>query len=57
MHRLASEVAAELAGTARPAEAAAVALEYLKDIPQALELLAQAREWREALRVAFSHQR
>lgn len=54
---MASEVAAELAGTARPAEAAAVAMEYLKDIPQALELLAQAREWREALRVAFSHQR
>ncbi|KAK9808650.1 hypothetical protein WJX72_001296 [[Myrmecia] bisecta] len=49
----ASEMVEGLAGMGRLADAAAVALDYLADVEAGVSLLTQAREWREALRVAY----
>lgn len=37
------------------AGAATVAVQYLADVDNGVSLLAQAREWREALRTAYRH--
>ena len=55
--RLAAELAEDLAGMSRQAEAAVIRLEHLQEVDMAVELLAGGREWREALRVAYSHAR
>ena len=41
----------------RQAEAAAVTLEYLDDVPGAVALLCEAGEWREGVRVAYARAR
>ena len=53
MQALAGERVEELAGMGHPADAAALAAEYLSDADNAVALLSQARQWREALRVAY----
>ncbi|KAL6778833.1 hypothetical protein ACKKBF_B04435 [Auxenochlorella protothecoides x Auxenochlorella symbiontica] len=57
VRELAMELADELVSASRPAEAAAVRLEYCRDVDAAAALLAAAREWREGARVAASHAR
>ncbi|GAB2222790.1 hypothetical protein Drorol1_Dr00016917 [Drosera rotundifolia] len=51
--QLAHELAEELQELGRPGEAAKVVLEYCGDINYAISLFIRAREWEEALRVAF----
>lgn len=43
----------ELSGMGQSADAAALAAEYLSDADNAVALLSQARQWREALRIAY----
>ena len=50
---LAGEMVEELSGMGHPADAAALTAEYLSDADNAVALLSQARQWREALRVAY----
>jgi hypothetical protein len=67
MRSLASELVADLAGAARQAEAAQLTIEWLREgggggsagawCENAVVLLVGAREWREALRVAFAYGR
>ena len=57
MAALARDLATDLADGAREAEAAAVLLQYLGAVDEAVALLAAAAEWREALRVALSRGR
>ncbi|KAL1295662.1 hypothetical protein HN51_056516 [Arachis hypogaea] len=54
---LASELCEELQALGKPGEAAKIALEYCGDISNGVNLLISAREWEEALRVAFMHRR
>lgn len=54
---LAEGLAEELAAQGRAADAAALTLEHLQDVDSAVLLLVGGREWREALRVAYSHSR
>ena len=53
LQRLAGDMVEQLTGTGALAEAAAVAENYLRDADNAVLLLTRAREWREALRVAY----
>ncbi|KAL9261046.1 Elongator complex protein 1-like protein [Drosera capensis] len=53
--QLAHELAEELQELGRPGEAAKVVLEYCEDINYAITLFIRAREWEEALRVAFMY--
>lgn len=53
MRRLAAELLEGLTGMGQLAGAASVALHYLADVDNSVSLLSQAREWREALRVAY----
>ncbi|GFR43049.1 hypothetical protein Agub_g4055, partial [Astrephomene gubernaculifera] len=52
---LAAEVAEELAAGGQMGDAAAVMLSYLGDVDNAVRTYTQAREWREAIRVAHAH--
>ncbi|XP_021771209.1 elongator complex protein 1-like isoform X1 [Chenopodium quinoa] len=53
--KLAHELCEELQALGKPAEAAKIALEYCGDVNSAISLLVSAREWEEALRIAFMH--
>lgn len=53
--QLAHELCEELQALGKPMEAARIALEYCRDVKSGLGLLISAREWEEALRVAFMH--
>ncbi|XP_010520124.1 PREDICTED: elongator complex protein 1 isoform X2 [Tarenaya hassleriana] len=55
--KLAYEVCEELNALGKPGEAAKVALEHCGDISGGINLLINAREWEEGLRVAFLHRR
>ncbi|KAI4351060.1 hypothetical protein L6164_005447 [Bauhinia variegata] len=55
--RLANELCEELQALGKPGEAAKIALEYCGDVNCGLNLLISARDWEEALRVAFMHGR
>ncbi|KAL2896976.1 Elongator complex protein 1 [Bienertia sinuspersici] len=53
--KLAQELCEELQALGKPGEAAKIALEYCGDVNFAISLLISAREWEEALRIAFMH--
>ncbi|XP_048598294.1 elongator complex protein 1-like isoform X1 [Brassica napus] len=53
--KLAYELCEEVNALGKPGEAAKIALEYCGDISGGVNLLINAREWEEALRVAFMH--
>ncbi|KFK25593.1 hypothetical protein AALP_AA8G134800 [Arabis alpina] len=53
--KLAYELCEEVNALGKPGEAAKIALEYCRDISGGINLLINAREWEEALRVAFLH--
>lgn len=53
--KLAHELCEELQALGKPGEAAKIALEYCGDLNSAISLLISAREWEEALRIAFIH--
>ncbi|XP_038889561.1 elongator complex protein 1 isoform X1 [Benincasa hispida] len=55
--QLAHELCEELQALGKPGEAAKIALEYCGDINRGMALLISARDWEEALRIAFMHQR
>ncbi|XP_050209805.1 elongator complex protein 1 isoform X2 [Mercurialis annua] len=55
--QLAHEVREELQALGKPGEAAKIALEYCGDVNGGIVLLISARDWEEALRVAFMHMR
>lgn len=55
--QLAHELSEELQALGKPGEAAKIALEYCGDVNRGMNLLISAREWEEALRVAFMHMR
>lgn len=54
---LASELSEELQALGKPGEAAKIALEYCGDVNSGVNLLICARDWEEALRVAFMHRK
>lgn len=56
MH-LAQELCEELQALGKPGEAAKIALEYCGDVNSGINLLITARDWEEALRIAFMHRR
>ena len=51
--KLAAELVEALSSMGAMAAAATVAVQYLADLDNGVSLLTQAREWREALRVAY----
>ncbi|KAF7811336.1 elongator complex protein 1 isoform X1 [Senna tora] len=53
--RVANELCEELQALGKPREAAKIALEYCGDVSGCVNLLISARDWEEALRVAFMH--
>ncbi|CBI31709.3 unnamed protein product, partial [Vitis vinifera] len=53
--QLANELCEELQALGKPGEAAKIALDYCGDVKSAINLLVSARDWEEALRVAFMH--
>ncbi|OMO96938.1 IKI3 family protein [Corchorus olitorius] len=55
--QLAHELCEELQALGKPGEAAKIALDYCGDVNAGINLLISAREWEEALRVAFLHRR
>ncbi|GFZ14885.1 IKI3 family protein [Actinidia rufa] len=55
--QLAHELCEELQAVGKPGEAAKIALEYCGDVNGGVSLLVSARDWEEALRVAFMHRR
>ncbi|XP_057484580.1 elongator complex protein 1-like isoform X2 [Actinidia eriantha] len=55
--QLAHELCEELQAVGKPGEAAKIALEYCGDVNGGVSLLVSARDWEEALRVAFMHGR
>ncbi|XP_077217578.1 IKI3 family protein [Tasmannia lanceolata] len=55
--RLAGDLCEELQALGKPAEAARVALDYCGDVATGIGYLVTAREWEEALRVGFMHER
>ncbi|EOY18197.1 IKI3 family protein isoform 1 [Theobroma cacao] len=55
--QLAHELCEELQALGKPGEAGKIALEYCGDISVGINLLISARDWEEALRVAFLHRR
>lgn len=54
--QLANELCEELQALVRPGDAAKIALEYCGDVKAGIDLLVNARDWEEALRIAFIHQ-
>lgn len=55
--QLAHELCEELQAVGKPGEAAKIALGYCGDVNVGINLLVSARDWEEALRVAFMHRR
>lgn len=55
--QLAHELCEELQALGKPVESSKVALEYCGDVNRGVNLLVSAREWEEALRVAFMYRR
>lgn len=55
--KLAQELCEELQALGKPGEAAKIALDYCGDVTNGISLLIDARDWEEALRVAFMHRR
>ncbi|XP_022745766.1 elongator complex protein 1 isoform X2 [Durio zibethinus] len=55
--QLAHDLCEELQALGKPGEAAKIALDYCGDINVGINLLISARDWEEALRVAFLHGR
>uniref|UniRef100_A0A5B6YQC9 Elongator complex protein 1 n=1 Tax=Davidia involucrata TaxID=16924 RepID=A0A5B6YQC9_DAVIN len=55
--QLAQELCEELQALGKPGEAATIALEYCRDVDSGISLLVSARDWEEALRIAFMHRR
>uniref|UniRef100_A0A2P2JV20 Elongator complex protein 1 n=1 Tax=Rhizophora mucronata TaxID=61149 RepID=A0A2P2JV20_RHIMU len=55
--QLAYDLCEELQALGKPGEAAKIALEYCGDVNGGINLLVSAREWEEALRVAYVHMR
>lgn len=55
--QLAHELCEELQALGKPGEAAKIAMEYIGDVNSGMSLLIGARDWEEALRVAFMHNR
>lgn len=53
--QLAHELCDELQAIGKPAEAAKIALDYCADLKMGIGFLISAREWEEAMRVAFMH--
>ncbi|KAG8651313.1 hypothetical protein MANES_07G113200v8 [Manihot esculenta] len=53
--QLAHELREELQALGKPGEAAKIALEYCGDVNGGISLLISARDWEEALRVAFKY--
>jgi elongator complex protein 1 len=53
--QLAHDLCEELQALGKPGEAAKIALEYCGDVNSGINLLISARDWEEALRVAFMH--
>lgn len=54
---LAVQVSDELASMGQPAAGASVLLMYLQDVDNAVSLLTQAKEWRDALHTAYQYSR
>lgn len=54
---LANELCEELQALGKPREAAKIALEYCGDVSGSVNMLISARDWEEAVRVAFMHRR
>ncbi|KAJ7557183.1 hypothetical protein O6H91_05G115300 [Diphasiastrum complanatum] len=55
--KLAAEIREELQAMGKPAEAAEIAIEYCKDANGAIDLLIEARNWIEAVRLAYLYGR
>lgn len=55
--QLAQELCEELQALGKPGDAAKIALNYCGDVKAGVDLLVNARDWEEALRIAFLHQR
>jgi elongator complex protein 1 len=55
--QLSRELSEELQALGKPGQAAKIALEYCGDVNGGVNLLISARDWEEALRVAFLHRR
>ncbi|KAL3523789.1 hypothetical protein ACH5RR_016623 [Cinchona calisaya] len=55
--QMAHELCEELEALGKPGDAAKIALEYCGDVKVGIDLLVSARDWEEALRIAFLHQR
>ncbi|KAI7998305.1 Elongator complex protein 1 [Camellia lanceoleosa] len=55
--QLAHELCEELQALGKHGEAAKIALEYCGDVNGGINLLVSARDWEEALRIAFMHWR
>ncbi|CDP00058.1 unnamed protein product [Coffea canephora] len=55
--QLAYELCEELQALGKPGDAATIALEYCGDVKAGIDLLVSARDWEEALRIAFLHLR
>lgn len=55
--QLAHELCEELQALGKPGEAAKISLEYCGDVDSGISLLISARDWEEALRIAFMHMR
>eukprot|EP00258_Populus_trichocarpa_P051004 XP_024467023.1 elongator complex protein 1 isoform X2 [Populus trichocarpa] len=53
--QLAHDLCEELQALGKPGEAAKIALQYCGDVNSGINLLISARDWEEALRVAFMH--
>ncbi|XP_054786972.1 elongator complex protein 1 [Prosopis cineraria] len=54
---LAHELCEEIQALGKPGEAAKIALEYCGEVDGGVNLLISARDWEEAMRVAFMHRR
>ncbi|KAL3815146.1 hypothetical protein ACJIZ3_016414 [Penstemon smallii] len=55
--QLARELCEEVQALGKPADAAKILLEYCGDVDNGINLLVNARNWEEALRIAFLHRR
>ncbi|KAG1371672.1 Elongator complex protein 1 [Cocos nucifera] len=57
IHHLANELCEEFQALGNPAEAAKIALEYCSDVARGVSYFIMAREWEEALRIAYMNGR
>uniref|UniRef100_A0A1D1YPX5 Elongator complex protein 1 n=1 Tax=Anthurium amnicola TaxID=1678845 RepID=A0A1D1YPX5_9ARAE len=55
--QLANELCEELQALGKPAEAAKLALEYCRDVSSCVGYFIAAREWEEAVRIGYLHER